>query len=155
MNRSKQLEAFLESINKDILLFEDVDFSDINATNCEGENALHIAVHQENLEIAKELVSSGINVNARGDLGHTPLHEAAHNGKIETVKFLVENGADLYALTEGNPPFALARFGGHDEICDYLAVQMKKAKNKDDKVWVKAQISYLEREIDRLKKQLK
>ena len=154
MKKSPRLEKYLKAINEDLTSWEDVDFTDINATNFEGENALHLAVHREDIEIIKELVNLGINLNARGDEGHTPLHEAAFNGNLEIVKILVENGADLFALTEGNPPFTLARFGNHDHICDYLSEQMKASQKKDNKVWVKAQIAYLEREINRLKKLL-
>ena len=150
MKRTEELEIFLKSLN-DNPSFEGVDFTDINATNSEGENALHMSISQENINIAQELIELGIYVNARGDLGRTPLHEAASRGNIELVKLLVENGADLFALDEGVPPFTLARYSKNDDICDYLGEKMKIAQTADRSVWKKAEISHLEREIKRLK----
>lgn len=134
----------------DLPQFEDADFSNISWCNIEGENALHIAVIRNELDIAKELIEAGIEINARGDLGNTPLHEAA---SLPLVKLLVESGADVYALNEGVPPFTQARFSKNDEICDYLGSAMKAAKAKDHKMWAKAQIEYLKREISRVEKQ--
>ncbi|POZ52027.1 ankyrin repeat domain-containing protein [Methylovulum psychrotolerans] len=154
MNRSKKLINFLETLCE-LPDFENTDFSDINATNYEGDNALHLAILRDEYEIAEELIELGINIDARGDLGRTPLHGAASTGKMQFVMLLVENGADLFALNEGYPPFTLARFSKNDAICDYLAIKMKEYQEKDATVYIKAKIKYLEREIDRLNKILK
>ncbi len=150
MSRSEELDLFLQNLCGSPS-FEDVDFSDINATSSEGENALHMAISDGNVEIANELITLGINVNPRGDLGRTPLHEAASRGDMALVELLVENGADLFALDEGVPPFTLARYSNNDEICNYLAEKMKTIQGSDRSVWIKAQISHLEREIERLR----
>lgn len=144
---------FLDSLKSDLPSFEEANFSDINWCNHEGENALHIAVIRNELSIAKELIEQGIEINARGDLGHTPLHEAASMCDLPMVKLLVESGADLHALTEGNPPFTLARYAKKDDICEYLGAEMKEVQQKDPTVWAKAQISHLKREIGRIEKQ--
>jgi len=34
------------------------------------------------------------------------------------VKLLPDRGADMFALSEGDAPFATARLGGHDNICE-------------------------------------
>jgi ankyrin repeat protein len=149
--RSKELEQFLKGLKDSIPDFEDADFADISWANFEGENALHVAVIRDEIAIARELIGLGIEINARGDLGHTPLHEAASIGNIDMVKLLVDSGADLHALTEGDPPFTIARYNSNDHICDYLGEKMTEAQNEDRAVWAKAQISYLEREIQRLK----
>jgi ankyrin repeat protein len=124
-----KLQALIDKI-RSLPEFETVDFQDINSTNHEGENALHVAVRWNDTEAVQLLIKEGININQPGDLGHTPLHEACSSGNMEIVKILVEAGVDLFALTEGNPPFTLARFGKHDEICDYLAVEMKRKQQK-------------------------
>ena len=153
MKRSQKLQKFLDDLRGDQPSFEDADFADISWCNHEGENALHIAVIRNDYEIAKELIEQGIELNARGDLGHTPLHEAASMADIRFVKLLVDAGADVFALTEGDLPFTLARYSKKDDICDYLASVMKEIQSKDDAAWAKAQIEYLKREITRIKKQ--
>ena len=40
------------------------------------------------------------------------------------VKLLVDSGADMFALSEGDPPFATARLSGHDDVCDFIKDQM-------------------------------
>lgn len=153
VERNEKVESFLLGLKQDLPSFEDADFSDICWCNHEGENALHIAVIRNEYEIAKELIGLGIDINARGDLGRTPLHEAASMSDLNMVKVLVEAGADVYALTEGEPPFTLARYAAKDDVCDYLGDAMKEAQSKDRAVWTRAQIEYLKREISRLEKQ--
>ena len=152
MQRSQILQNYLADIKESLPEFEEADFTNISWCNFEGENALHVAVIRNDYEIAKELIELGIQINARGDLGHTPLHEAASMGNLNMVKLLVESGADVHALTEGEPPFTLARFHKNDNICDYLGEAMKASRDKDPNVWAKAQIEYLNREIERIKK---
>ncbi len=153
MERSARVETFLNDLKEDLPSFEGADFSNISWCNHEGENALHIAVVRNEYEIAKELIESGIEINARGDLGHTPLHEAASMADLKLVKLLVESGADVYALTEGEPPFTLARYSKKDDVCDYLGAIMRDVQSKDYAAWARAQIDYLKREIARIEKQ--
>lgn len=153
MERSEKLINFLKDLEDNLPSFEDADFSDINWCNQEGENALHIAVIRNEYDIAKELIELGIEINARGDLGHTPLHEAATMADLDFVKLLVESGADVQALTEGDPPFTLARYAKKDDICDFLGTAMKDIQNKDQTVLAKVQVEYLKREIARIEKQ--
>jgi len=153
MERRKNLVKFLQELKEDNPSFEDADFTDISWCTHEGENALHIAVIRNEYEITKELIELGVEINARGDLGHTPLHEAASMADLRFVKLLVESGADVHALTEGDPPFTLARYSQNDDICNYLGAAMKKVQREDPAVWAKAQVEYLKREIARIEKQ--
>jgi len=148
-----QLREFLEKV-KTLPLFEELDFTDISAVNSDGENALHVAVRWQDIEAVKLLLAAGININQHGDLGHTPLHEASMCGSLEIVRLLVEHGADLFALTEGHPPFSTARLANNDHICDFLAGEMKKKQAEDPAVWIRARIRQLRDEIDRLEMQL-
>ena len=75
-------------------------------------------------------------------------------GNVEMVKLLIDGDADIFALSEGDAPFATARLGGHDEICDLLAPLMKQAQSLDPKVWVRARIARLRREIAYLAEKL-
>lgn len=134
--------------------FADVDFSDVNACSSDGDNALHVVVRWDDLPAAKALISAGIDVSKAGDLGYTPLHLACMGGNLEMVKLLVSSGADLFALSEGEPPFTTARVSGQDQVCDFLAPLMKQAQSADTKKGLRARLSQLQREISRLQNEL-
>jgi ankyrin repeat protein len=69
---------------------------DINAFDEFGKTALHYAVDEEHLEVARLLIRSGADVNARSEqmIGDTPLAAAAGTCSLEMAKLLVEAGAD-------------------------------------------------------------
>jgi ankyrin repeat protein len=134
--------------------FEDVDFSDVNACSLDGDNALHCVVRWNDLSAAKVLIDAGIDVNKAGDLGYTPLHVACMGGNKEMVQLLIDHGADLFALSEGDAPFTCARLAKQDHICDMLGSLMGSQQSKDPKVWVRARIAQLRREIADLEKKL-
>jgi ankyrin repeat protein len=134
--------------------FAEVDFSDVNACACDGDNALHCVVRWGDIPAAKTLIAHGIDLNKAGDLGYTPLHVACMKGKVEMVQLLVEKGADLFAQSDGDLPFTTARLGGHDHICDWLAPRMKKAREQEPQTWIRGRIDQLKREIARLEAQL-
>ena len=50
-----------------------------------------------NLEKVKELISRGVDLNAKDNLNWTALHHAAFNGHLDIVKELIKNHADLNA----------------------------------------------------------
>jgi len=134
--------------------FADTDFSDVNATSSDGDNALHCVVRWGDTTAAKVLIDAGIDVNKAGDLGYTPLHVACIQGNAEMVRLLIASGADVFALSEGDAPFAVARLGGHDAICDLLAPLMEETQTRDPSVWVRARIAQLRRELASLEKKL-
>ena len=53
------------------------------------------------VEIVRELIEEGADVNQRGPRGATALMFAAGGGHLEVVKELVASGADLQATEEG------------------------------------------------------
>lgn len=134
--------------------FEDVDFSDVNACSTDGDNALHCVVRWNDLAAAKALMDAGINVNKAGDLGYTPLHVACMGGNKEMVQLLIDHGADLFALSEGDAPFTCARLAGRYHICDMIGPLMERAQSKDSKIWMRARIGQLRREIAYLESKL-
>lgn len=81
-----------------------------------GDTALHHATRNGDLEIVKQLVSSGTDVNAIADQGHFPLYCAAGHGHVETTQYLIKNGADLQArLTDGKTVTEwLKQYADHD-----------------------------------------
>ncbi|WP_341819730.1 ankyrin repeat domain-containing protein [Wolbachia endosymbiont (group A) of Brachyopa scutellaris] len=70
--------------------------ANVNAADVEGYTALHLAVTEKRLEIVRELIKSGANVNAE-EYGNkcTPLHLACMVGKVEIVEDLVKAGAEI------------------------------------------------------------
>jgi ankyrin repeat protein len=134
--------------------FWNVDLSDVNACAPDGDNALHVIVRWGDLAAAQVLIDAGIDISKAGDLGYTPLHVACMEGNIEMVKILAVHGADLFALSEGDPPFASARLAGHDNVCDFLAPLMQQVQSQDPQIWMKARIAQLKREIEYLESQL-
>jgi ankyrin repeat protein len=148
-----QLAAIFEKLRR-TADFGGVDFSDVNATSSDGDNALHCVVRWGDLAAARALIDAGIDCNKAGDLGYAPLHVACMQGNSEMIKVLVESGADLFALSEGDTPFATARLAGHDDICELLAPLMKEAQSRDPNILIRARIAQLRREIASLEKKL-
>ncbi|HEY1203861.1 MAG: ankyrin repeat domain-containing protein [Bryobacteraceae bacterium] len=134
--------------------FAESDLSDVNACGVDGDNALHVAVLWDDLQGAEALIDAGVDINEAGDLGYTPLHVACMRGSMEMVRLLVANGADLFALSEGAPPFAAARLAGRDDVCDLLKPLMEQVQSQDPKTWARARIARLRREIASLEHSL-
>jgi ankyrin repeat protein len=150
MSMRPELVALFDRL-KETAMFDRVLFDDVNATNADGENALHWAARSNDLEAARLLIEAGINIEQRGDLARTPLHEAAASGHRDVVLLLIEGGANVYALTDGDTPLALARSRRRTEVCELLEpVMMKKPAHPHS--WAKMKIDLLEREIARLEK---
>jgi len=150
---SEDITRFLASLGE-LPDFAGVDLSDINACSFDGDNALHFAVRNGDIGLANALIQAGIEINKAGDRGYTPLHAACMWGNPEMVNLLIENGADLFALSEGDPPFTTARLSKQDRICDLLKPVMSRLQSQDPKVWIRARIAQLKRELTRLEAQL-
>ena len=148
-----QLNEIFERLHRTVD-FADADFSDVNATCSDGDNALHCVVRWGDIAAARALIRAGIDINKHGDLGYTPLHVACMKGNAEMVSLLIKSGADVFALSEGDPPFATARLGGHDSICELLAPLMEEAQKCDPNILVRARIAQLRREIASLERKL-
>nr|CAL36976.1 ankyrin domain protein PK2 [Wolbachia endosymbiont of Culex pipiens] len=68
----------------------------VNAADVGGYTALHLAVTEKRLEIVRELIKSGAEVNAE-EYGNKciPLHLACMVGEKEIVEELVKAGAEI------------------------------------------------------------
>lgn len=72
----------------------------VNAQDDIGNTALHYAANEGKLEVAKELINKGANVNAKGSGNDwTPLHSAVYGAHKDLVKLLLDKKADPNAVT--------------------------------------------------------
>lgn len=86
------------------------------------DTALHHATRNGDLEVVKQLVTHGADVDVMSDNKHFPLYCAAGHGHVETVRFLIEQGVDVNAqLDDGkNTVEWLAQYAEHDsrfQVC--------------------------------------
>ena len=67
---------------------------------------LHVAVHQQRVDIAKVLISNGADVNSSHDEYEPPLYIACGNNMVEMLNMLLQNGADFKQVNDdGRSPF--------------------------------------------------
>ncbi|XP_060520918.1 ankyrin-3-like isoform X3 [Cylas formicarius] len=94
---------------------------DINTSNANGLNALHLAAKDGHVEIARELLRRGAIVDAATKKGNTSLHIASLAGQEEVVRLLVQNGASLNVQSQnGFTPLYMAAQENHDTVVRYL-----------------------------------
>lgn len=101
--------------------------ADINAADSKGATPLFIAACNNNMEIAKQLISAGANVNIGIkkpfdcnkkvlSQGVTPLMAALANNNDALALLLLEKGADITAVDgNGAGPLVYAALGGSPE----------------------------------------
>jgi len=69
---------------------------EINACDCDGMTALHVACHKSYTTIVNQLlVMPEIDVNKTDNKQHAPLHAACTSGNKTIVKSLIEHGANF------------------------------------------------------------
>ena len=61
---------------------------------------IHIAVQQQNVEMARVFLKAGADVNVAAQRGLAPIHAAAKIGHAEIFQALIEAGADVNAATQ-------------------------------------------------------
>jgi len=114
-----EVQAILDRV-KETADFGYVDFTDINATNALGDNALHCVIVWGDYAATRVLIENGIDIQKHGEHGYTPLHQACAFGHKDIVELLLQSGADPFARTEGDLPFTIARLNSQDAICDLM-----------------------------------
>ncbi|XP_030749087.1 ankyrin-3-like isoform X3 [Sitophilus oryzae] len=94
---------------------------DINTSNANGLNALHLAAKDGHVDIAKELLKRGAVVDSATKKGNTALHIASLAGQEEVVRLLVQHGASLNVQSQnGFTPLYMAAQENHDGVVKYL-----------------------------------
>jgi len=86
---------------------------DVNAAEPDGTTALHWAIHNNDVDLARRLIRAGADVKAKNQFGATPLSEAAIVADKDVLTNLIEGGADVNATSaEGQTALmAVARTG--------------------------------------------
>jgi len=72
----------------------------VGCGNPEADRALLEAVYDGNIEVVKQQLAAGADVNAKTYGGWTPLHWAAGGGHKVIVELLIAEGADINAKYE-------------------------------------------------------
>lgn len=88
--RAEMERRLLPSINR--LLAADPTLA--KAADKSGVTTLHNAVVSGSIDIARTLIKTGADVNAKNDEGQTPLHMAVVYGCPDIAKLLIDHGAD-------------------------------------------------------------
>ncbi|CAL1296828.1 unnamed protein product [Larinioides sclopetarius] len=110
--RSGNVEKIIEHLKGNI---------DINTSNANGLNALHLASKEGNVNVVTELLKRGANVNAATKKGNTALHIASLAGQEEVVRVLVQAGANVNSQSQnGFTPLYMAAQENHDSVVSFL-----------------------------------
>lgn len=73
-----------------------------------GRGPLHRAARSENLQLIKQLIDSGTDINATDFEGNSSLHEAPCTGNLKVMQLLIDSGANVNAQNHsGNTPLHL------------------------------------------------
>ena len=65
----------------------------VNAGNCDGRRALHLAAAEGHREVVKFLLECRVDVNAQDRWGGTPLQDARQGGHTRVAELLLRAGA--------------------------------------------------------------
>jgi ankyrin repeat protein len=76
---------------------------------------------ERQVEVIRELILEGADINISDRLGETPLHYAAQHGNAYVAEVLITNGADVNAKNNaGETPLHCATFWGYQQMVELL-----------------------------------
>lgn len=96
-----------------------------------SDDALFGATKGRNLNLLRQLISDGANVNHQNFNGETALHIASSLGNIQMVQYLISQGANINARTGTlwMPIHHAMRFN-HPRVANYLIARKARLKQK-------------------------
>ena len=95
------------------------------------ELSIHYAAEDGNIEVVKQHLVAGTDVNAKNRSEKTPLHNAAEYGHKEVAELLIAEGADVNAkMKNGTTSLDYAISRKHPEIADLLRKHGGKTKKE-------------------------
>ncbi|NWS69909.1 ANR11 protein, partial [Crotophaga sulcirostris] len=101
--------------------FRTISLSTVRRRNIYGETLLHRAVDCGDVDLIRNIIKVGGNVNVQDHAGWTPLHEASVKGFCEIAKELLKEGANVDARgSEQITPLQDAVKEGHYEVYSEL-----------------------------------
>ncbi len=117
--------------------------NNIDGFDRNGNTALHCAVWEGHLEIARLLIDQGATLNIAVQSAlmtqWTPLHLAAENDQVECASLLIQSGADIDAKDQyGTTPLMLAV----DEMVSVSVAKLLLQKGADREGCLQIAIKY-------------
>ncbi|KAK4336656.1 hypothetical protein RND71_044217 [Anisodus tanguticus] len=107
---------------------------DINVSNANGLNALHLAAKEGHADIVRLLIKKGANVNSATVKGNTALHIASLGGHLDVVKIICEEGANLNCRSKAGftPLYMAAQEDRLDVVKHLLSKDVNQNLGTDD-----------------------
>lgn len=108
--------------------------ADVNTERSYGDTStsLWMISNQNQLDLMRELIELGADVNARDEAWITALMVASNSNALENVKLLVNSGADINQLDAyGNNCLNYATYTGSVEICAFLIANKADINNQN------------------------
>ena len=90
------------------------------------DRLLHQATQNGDVELVKQLLDKGANVDHENEQGLTPLHWSALNGRSDLAEILIEHGAAVNqreGYTGKLTPMAMALLMGYDDVVEFMAAR--------------------------------
>jgi len=140
VSAAKRYDLHEAVVNTDLvqikkLLQKGADINQLGPRRYGYGSALHLAVREGQLDIARLLIDRGAEVDVLDTKDFTPLHNAAWNGNLEMTELLLDAGADINASTyDGDTPLSLAQNNHQAQVAAFIQAKLKPAVAGDTKV---------------------
>ncbi len=115
------LIAGAEYSHTDVVDFLIATKAKLDEADAQGSTALLHASHNQNSDMALDVINAGANVNLGSTFGRTPLMYAAKVGDDRVVQALIDHKVDLNTNCDQGPAICWAASNGHDSTVKLLA----------------------------------
>jgi hypothetical protein len=140
VSAAKRYDLHEAVVDKDLvqvqkLLHKGADLNLLGPRRYGYGSALHIAVREGHLQIAKLLIDRGAEIDVLDHKDFTPLHNAAWNGNLEMTELLLDAGADIEASTyNGDTPLSLAQNNNQPKVAEFILVKLQPVVTDETKI---------------------